>query len=191
MNPANVVTWARIALIPFFVYFLYEAADSPTMTSAAWTAVAIYVVATLSDYLDGYLARRLDVITPTGQFLDPLADKFLVGAAIFGLMAFKDFPVWAALLIAIREVVIVALRSAAMRRGNSMPASRHAKYKTTVQLLMVFVWLFPRAGAWVPVQDALLWAAVVITAYSGGRYLLLANKLLVRQPGTAGRSSKV
>lgn len=187
MNPANFVTWVRIALIPVFVYFMYEAGDSVRMTAAGWTALAIYVVATLSDYLDGYLARRLDVITPTGQFLDPLADKFLVGAALVGLIAFKGFPVWAALIIAVREVAIVALRSAAMRRGNSMPAGKHAKYKTTVQLVMVLAWLFPRAGAWMVVQDVLLYVAVLITAYSGIRYGLLSGRLLTRQPGRAPR----
>ncbi|MBW3590371.1 MAG: CDP-diacylglycerol--glycerol-3-phosphate 3-phosphatidyltransferase [Actinobacteria bacterium] len=187
MNPANVVTWIRIALIPVFVYFMYEAGDSTRMTAAGWTALAIYVVATFSDYLDGYLARRLDVITPTGQFLDPLADKFLVGAALVGLIAFKDFPVWAALVMAVREVAIVTLRSAAMRRGNSMPAGKHAKYKTTVQLVMVLLWLFPRAGAWMVVQDVLLYAAVLITAYSGLRYGLLSRRLLTRQPGPAER----
>lgn len=187
MNPANVVTWIRIALIPVFVYFMYEAGDSTRMTAAGWTALAIYVVATFSDYLDGYLARRLDVITPTGQFLDPLADKLLVGAALVGLIAFKDFPVWAALVIAVREVAIVTLRSAAMRRGNSMPAGKHAKYKTTVQLVMVLGWLFPRAGAWMAVQDVLLYAAVLITAYSGLRYGLLSRGLLNRQPGPAER----
>lgn len=190
MNAANLVTWARIALIPVFVYFVYEAGDSAQMTAAGWAALVTYLVATMSDYVDGYLARRLDVITPAGQFLDPLADKFLVGAALVGLIAFKGFPVWAALVIAVREVAIVALRSAAMRRGNSMPAGNHAKYKTTVQLVMVLVWLFPRAGGWVPVQDVMLYAAVLITAYSGMRYGLLSKQLLTRQPGAAGRTRR-
>lgn len=190
MNPANFVTWVRIALIPVFVYFMYEAGDSTHMTVAAWTALVIYVVATFSDYLDGYLARRLDVITPTGQFLDPLADKFLVGAALIGLIAFKGFPVWAALVIAVREVAIVALRSAAMRRGNSMPAGKHAKYKTTVQLVMVLAWLFPRAGAWIVVQEFLLYVAVAITAYSGIRYGLMSGQLLTRQSERTERSPK-
>lgn len=183
MNAANAVTWIRIALIPVFVYFMYETGDSSRMTAPAWTALAIYLVATLSDYLDGYLARRMDVVTRSGQFLDPLADKFLVGAALVGLIAFKDFPLWAALVIVVREVAIVTLRSAAMRRGNSMPAGKHAKYKTTVQLVMVLFWLFPRAGFWVTVQDVLMWAAVAITAYSGIRYGLLSRRLLTRPAG--------
>lgn len=178
MNPANVITWTRIALIPLFVYLMYRVGDSATMEPALWVAVAVYLVATLSDYLDGYLARKLDIITPMGQFLDPLADKLLVLAALVCLILFRGFPVWAAVVIVLREVAIVVLRSAAMRRGNSMPAAHHAKNKTAIQLVMVLAWLFPRTGPLVTVQDVLLYAAVAVTAYSGIRYALLSKKLL-------------
>ena len=178
MNPANVVTWARIALIPVFVYFMYQAGDSPRMEAATWWALAVYVIATFSDYVDGYLARKLNVITPMGQFLDPLADKFLVLAALVCLIVFRGLPVWATVIIVIREVAVVALRSAAMKRGNSMPAAHHAKNKTALQLVMVLAWLFPRTGSMVLVQDVLLYAAVAVTVYSGVRYGMLSKSLL-------------
>lgn len=185
-NPANLVTWARIALIPLFMALLYRAGSPEEMGSASWLALGVYLLATLSDYLDGYLARRLDVITPAGQFLDPLADKLLVGAALVGLIAFRAFPVWAAAVIAAREVAIVALRSAAMRRGNSMPAGRHAKNKTATQLAMVIAWLFPRQGFTSAAQDVLMYAAVAMTLVSGWRYAVLSKQLLTRrQPGPA------
>lgn len=186
INPANLVTWARIGLVPLFMVLLYRAGSSEGMGVASWLALGVYLLATLSDYLDGYLARRLDVITPTGQFLDPLADKILVGGALVGLIAFRAFPVWAAALIGVREVAIVALRSAAMRRGNSMPAGKHAKNKTATQLAMVIAWLLPRQGFTARAQDVLMYAAVAITLVSGCRYAVLSKQLLTRrQPGPA------
>lgn len=178
VNPANIVTWARIALIPVFVYLMYRAGDSTRMETATWWALVVYLVATFSDYLDGYLARKLDIITPMGQFLDPLADKFLVLAALISLIIFRGLPIWATVIIVVREVAVVALRSAAMRRDNSMPAAHHAKNKTALQLVMVLAWLFPRTGAMVVVQDVLLYAAVAVTVYSGVRYGLLSKSLL-------------
>ncbi len=184
MNPANIVTWARIALIPVFVYLMYQAGSARRISAELWLAVVVYLVATFSDYLDGYLARKLNAITPMGQFLDPLADKFLVLAALVCMILFRGFPIWATLIIVLREVAVVALRSAAMKRGNSMPAAHHAKNKTALQLVMVLAWLFPRTGALVPVQDVLLYAGVAITVYSGVRYGMLGRKLLTRAEGS-------
>ncbi|MDQ4149445.1 MAG: CDP-diacylglycerol--glycerol-3-phosphate 3-phosphatidyltransferase [Actinomycetota bacterium] len=182
MNAANFVTFARIALIPLFVFFMYASGSGERMDTASWLALATYMTASLSDYVDGYLARRFNTITKLGQFLDPLADKVLVGAALVTLIAFRGFPAWAAVVIAVREIAIVSLRSAAMSRGNSMPASRHAKHKTTIQLLMVLVWLFPRTGLNVLVQDLLVYAAVLVTVLSGLRYAVLSKQLLTRRP---------
>ena len=187
MNPANLITWARIALIPVFVYLMFQAGSSDRIEPVLWLAVVVYLVATFSDYLDGYLARKLDIITRMGQFLDPLADKLLVLAALVCLILFRGFPVWATAVIVIREVAVVTLRSAAMKRGNSMPAAHHAKNKTAVQLVMVLAWMFPRTGPMVLVQDVLLYAAVAITIYSGVRYGLLGRKLLTPAEGTTAR----
>jgi CDP-diacylglycerol---glycerol-3-phosphate 3-phosphatidyltransferase len=185
LNPANLVTFARLALIPVFMLFMYQAGGDVQMGGASWLALATYSIASLSDYLDGYLARRYSTITPLGQFLDPLADKLLVAAALMALIAFKGFPLWAALVIVVREIAIVALRSAAMSRGNSMPASSHAKHKTLVQLVMVLVWLFPRRGANIVVQDVLVYVAVLVTVISGMRYAMLSKELLTPR-GDAG-----
>jgi CDP-diacylglycerol--glycerol-3-phosphate 3-phosphatidyltransferase len=187
VNPANIVTWGRIALIPVYVYLMAQAGSSTRLQPVLWWALLVYVVATFSDYLDGYLARKLNVITPMGQFLDPLADKILVLAALVCLIVFRELPIWAAAIIVVREVAIVALRSAAMKRGNSMPAAHHAKNKTAVQLVMVLAWMFPRTGPMVLVQDLLLYVAVAITIYSGVRYGLLGRKLLTPAEGTTAR----
>jgi CDP-diacylglycerol--glycerol-3-phosphate 3-phosphatidyltransferase len=183
MNPANVLTFGRILLIPVFCYFMVQAGDGMVMGTAGWLALASYLIACLTDYVDGYLARKHQTITRLGQFLDPLADKFLVGAALVTLIYYRGFPVWAAVVIAVREVAIVALRSAAMRRGNAMPASGHAKRKTTVQLVMVIVWLFPRRGPNLLIQDVMTYAAVLITVISGMRYLMMTRRLLTPPTG--------
>lgn len=185
MNPANLITVARIVLIPIFLVFMHRAGDGTRMGAAAWAALIIYIVATFSDYIDGYLARKLKIITRLGQFLDPLADKFLVGAALVALIIYRGFPAWAAVVIAVREVAIVVLRFAAMRRGNSMPASRHAKYKTAVQLAMVLAWLVPPAGAMDVVQQILVYVAVAVTVWSGLRYAVLGKQLLTPAAGRA------
>jgi CDP-diacylglycerol---glycerol-3-phosphate 3-phosphatidyltransferase len=182
MNWANVVTFARIALVPVFVYLMYaDAADGGTPDGPGtwlWVAIVIFVVASLTDSLDGYLARRSNRITKLGIFLDPLADKLLVGAALVVLVDLRSFPLWAAVVIVAREIVISLLRSAALRRGRSMPASKFGKLKTATQLPMVVAWVLPRSG-WIAVtQDVLLVVAVAFTILSGAQYLLRVGELL-------------
>ena len=178
MNPANLITFTRVALVPFFVFFMYRAGAAGGIGVDTWLALVIYVTAVFTDYADGYVARKLNIITPLGQFLDPLADKFLVGGALLALIAYRDFPIWAAVIIAVREVAIVALRSAAMKRGNSMPASQHAKNKTAIQLFMVLAWIFPATGTMRTVQEIVAYVTVAVTVWSGLRYAVLSKKLL-------------
>lgn len=195
MNWANVVTFGRIALVPVFVALMYAdsrgASTGQGSTHAApWLAIAVFVVASLTDSLDGYLARRNKQVTRLGTFMDPLADKLLVGAALVVLVTLRGFPLWAALIIAVREVAVSLLRSAALRRGRSMPASRFGKAKTAIQLPMVVAWLLPRAGpgwAWMAVvQDVAVVAAVAFTILSGAQYFLKTRELLAPRTDLAG-----
>lgn len=165
MNLPNAITVGRIALVPLFVLLAYGDTDS-----AAIAAFSIFLVASLSDFLDGYLARRSSVITRAGEFLDPLADKLLVGAALFVLVATRSFPLWAALVIAAREVIIQGLRIRIVSTGGRLPASSLAKMKTVLQICMVSWWLLP----WDDVSFvhwAWLAAAVGVTLASGAGYL--------------------
>ena len=120
------------------------------------------------------------MITPLGQFLDPLADKLLVGVALLGLVLIRDFPLWAALVIIGREFAISILRTAGLRRGRSMPATIHGKIKTALQVPMVLIWLMPRRGTMLTVQDVVMWLAVAFTVISGAQYLMRARGLLDR-----------
>lgn len=164
MNLPNAITFGRVALVPVFLLFAYGDSDADQIT-----ALVVFLVASLSDSLDGYLARRSGTITRLGQFVDPLADKVLVGAALVALVADEGFPLWAALVIAVREVAVQVLRIRRTTGGRTMPASPFAKAKTATQLGMVSWWLFPweatNPGHWVWIA-----AALFTTAASGLEY---------------------
>lgn len=165
MNLPNAITIARIALVPLFVYFAYQ-----DTRSGAYSAFAVFVVASVSDFVDGYLARRGATITSTGEFLDPLADKLLVGAALVALVGTRSFPLWAALIIAVREVGIQIYRIRVVSAGGRLPASRFAKTKTVFQICMVSWWLLPWDSI-NPAHWAWLAAALITTIASGVEYL--------------------
>lgn len=164
MNLPNAITIARIALVPAFLVSAYT--DTP---AGAFVAFFLFLVASVSDSLDGYLARRGGTITRAGEFLDPLADKLLVGAALWALVATRGFPLWAAVLIAVREVVISILRIRVVNTGGRFPASRFAKWKTVFQIVMVCWWLLPWESQ-TAVHWVLLGAAVFVTLASGAEY---------------------
>lgn len=169
MNLPNAITLARIALVPVFLVFAWAEG-----TGAAVGAFLVFLVASLSDSLDGYLARKHGTISRAGQFLDPLADKLLVGAALVVLVATRDFPLWAALVIAFRELAVQILRIQIVRGGGDLPASPVAKWKTVVQITMVCWWVLPWAdhnlGHWV-----LLAGTLVVTVWSGTEYFFKAQ----------------
>jgi CDP-diacylglycerol---glycerol-3-phosphate 3-phosphatidyltransferase len=173
MNLPNGITMARIALIPVFVVLAYGESSA-----AAVGAFFVFGIASGSDMIDGYLARRWNIESRLGKFLDPLADKLLVGAALVVLVDAHDFPLWAALVIAIREVAVQILRIQVVRTGADLPASPAAKAKTFSQLGMVGWWLLPwsdiNAGHWI-----LLALAVATTVWSGAEYFMTARKAQV------------
>ncbi|MGH2755501.1 MAG: CDP-diacylglycerol--glycerol-3-phosphate 3-phosphatidyltransferase [Actinomycetota bacterium] len=171
MNLPNGITVGRIVLVPVFLVLAY--ADS---SAAAVGAFVVFLVASISDFVDGYLARRGGIVSKFGEFLDPLADKLLVGAALVVLVATRDFPLWAALLIAVREVAIQILRTRIVSVGGRLPASSMGKLKTVSQIIMVGWWLLPwdhiNVGHWM-----WLGAALLSTYWSGGLYLIKRDRL--------------
>jgi CDP-diacylglycerol--glycerol-3-phosphate 3-phosphatidyltransferase len=164
MNVPNAITIGRVALVPAFVVLAY----GNDTTSAIW-AFVVFIVASLSDFLDGYLARRSGLETRFGKFADPLADKLLVGSALYVLVDTREFPLWAALVIAVREVAVQVLRTRVVATGHDLPASKTAKLKTIIQICMVGWWLLP----WDEIGTA-HWAwltlALVATLYTGAEY---------------------
>ncbi len=170
-NLPNAITVARIALVPLFVALAYG-----TTRSAAITSWLVFFIASVSDLLDGYLARRHGTVSRAGEWLDPLADKLLVGAALWVLVDTRSFPLWAALLIALREVAVVLLRARIVNAGGSLPASPAAKAKTLLQIAMVSVWLLPLGVG--PVHWILLGAGLVAAYWSAADYFTRARSPL-------------
>ena len=134
------MTIARIALVPFFAVALL-AADG---RSVGWrlTATAIFLLAAVTDRLDGYLARRDNLVTDLGKMLDPIADKLLIGAGLIGLLVLGDLPWWVTVVILVRELGITAMRFMVLRYAV-MPASRGGKLKTVLQVVAIALFLLP------------------------------------------------
>jgi CDP-diacylglycerol---glycerol-3-phosphate 3-phosphatidyltransferase len=170
MNLPNSITAMRITLVPLFLVLAYGHS-----TIAAVTAFAIFVLASATDSLDGRLARSRGQTTRVGSFLDPLADKLLLAAALLVLVDHRGLPLWAALIIAFREIAVQILRIQIVRAGGDLPASSAAKVKTLLQSIMVGWWLLPwqhNPGHWL-----LLSVVLVATLWSGAEYFLRAQSV--------------
>ncbi|NLT91576.1 MAG: CDP-diacylglycerol--glycerol-3-phosphate 3-phosphatidyltransferase [Actinobacteria bacterium] len=189
MNLANSITVSRILLVPVFLVVLLGGLPEPWRDLAA---AAVFILAAATDKLDGYVARRNKQITTLGQFLDPLADKLLIAAALIALVAQDRVAAWVATVIIVREVAVSVLRIVGASQGVSIPADRYGKLKTVLQIVYIVYVLLPTAAiaGWIHVSTdvatALEWvlvAAVVgVTLYSGVRYYLNARGV-IRLPG--------
>ena len=165
MNWPNAITIVRVLLVPVFVVLAYSDSD----TGVLWSLI-VFGIASLSDFVDGYLARRWDITSPFGEWADPLADKLLIGAALVVLVDLRAFPLWAALVIAVREVIVQWIRAVIVKRGGALPASPAAKLKTVLQIGMVGWWLVPWESL-NPVHWAWVAAVVIATLWSGADYV--------------------
>lgn len=188
LNPPNIVTLFRIACIPLMVVILL----SPTREAGFWAA-AVFSLASASDWLDGYLARRMGIVTVFGKFLDPIADKLLVTAALVMILPFNRVPAWIVLVILAREIVITGLRSIASSEGIVIQASDLGKYKTIFQITAIIGLLLHYEYRWffgidhqlltVSMHNAgmfFLWIALALTVWSGVDYLVKFIKVIVR-----------
>ena len=174
VNIANALTLLRLLLVPVFVVLLL-ANGGHSDGWRVWACVA-FAVATVTDYIDGDLARSRGLVTDVGKVADPIADKALTGAALLGLSALGDLPWWVTVVILIREIGITALRFFVIRHGV-IPASRGGKAKTLVQNLAIGLYLLPLTGAAASVRFWLLGVAVVVTLVTGVDYVARAVHL--------------
>ena len=133
MNLPNKLTLSRVIMVPFFVAFLLLV---PQYTYFKWIALGIFIVASLTDLLDGYLARKLHLVTNFGKFMDPLADKLLVCSALIGLSSLDVIPAWITIIIIAREFIISGFRLIAAEKGTVIAARMWGKWKTTFQMIM-------------------------------------------------------
>lgn len=134
MNLPNKLTISRIVMVPFFVAFLLL---TPRYPYFKWIALAIFIVASLTDLLDGKIARKYNLITNFGKFMDPLADKLLVCSALIGLSSLGVIPAWITIVIISREFIISGFRLIAAEKGIVIAASMWGKWKTTFQMIMM------------------------------------------------------
>jgi CDP-diacylglycerol--glycerol-3-phosphate 3-phosphatidyltransferase len=162
----NVLSIGRIALIPIVVVLL-----GTDHAATRWLAVVVFVVGALSDLVDGYLARRHEMTTAVGAWLDPLSDKLFVIAPAVALTVNGDFPWWATAVIVLREVAVSLLRWRLDQRGVSMPASRAGKAKTLSQILAVGSAIAPLPSGFDPLVLTVVVLAVILTVASGLEYL--------------------
>lgn len=166
MNLPNKLTLLRIGLIPFFVGFLLAPVDW-----SRWVALGIFVIASLTDMADGKIARKYNLITNFGKFMDPLADKLLVCSALICLVELKRIPSWIVIIIIAREFIVSGLRQVAADSGIVIAASWWGKFKTTFQMVMVILMIVDlEALAWL--TTIVMWVAFGLTLISLVDYLI-------------------
>jgi cardiolipin synthase len=185
MTP-NLLTVGRIACIPVIVGTFYLDGNW-----ARWIACLVFVIAATTDYVDGYLARNWQQESPLGRWLDPVADKLLVGAAVLMLVGFDQAPLLPALTIVLREITVSGLREYMAEVSVGLPVSRLAKWKTAVQMTAIAFLLLGGAGpGWLPVEAIGwwgLWLAALLTLVTGWDYLKAGLHHMLRDPAPPGR----
>jgi CDP-diacylglycerol--glycerol-3-phosphate 3-phosphatidyltransferase len=173
-NVANGLTMLRLLLVPVFAVLLFH--DNGQNTVWRIWACVVFVLASVTDRLDGELARRRGLVTEFGKLADPIADKALVGTALVGLSALGELPWWVTVVILIREVGVTLLRFWVIRHGV-MPASRGGKVKTLLQGVAIGLYVLPLSGWLHVVAVIVMGAAVVLALITGVDYVARALRL--------------
>ena len=178
MNTPNKISILRILMVPVFMIFMMF----PFNEYSKLIAVAVFALASLTDGIDGYIARKYNQITTFGKFLDPLADKLLVMSALVAFIPVAGVPVWVVVVILGREFMVTSLRLIAAGKGVVIAADKWGKVKTISQMVwlnytLLMLWLFPEAG-WAHILFVVLMGIVVATTVLSGANYMLKNKAL-------------
>ena len=177
MNLPNKLTLFRVILIPFFIVILMTDCLG---TASKWTALAIFIVASLTDMLDGKIARKYGLVTNFGKFMDPLADKMLVCSAMICLTGMQKLAAWIVIVIVAREFIISGFRLIASDNGVVIAASYWGKFKTTFQMVMVILLIADIQIPWVKILTAAVtYAAVILTVISLIDYIV-RNRIVLK-----------
>jgi cardiolipin synthase len=193
LNFANILTMSRIAAIPAIVGFMML--KGPAWH---WVALALFVLACVTDWFDGYVARRLDQVSPLGRFLDPIADKLVVAAVLLILVSVRHIDGWAilaALIILCREILVSGLREFLAELRVGVPVSMLAKWKTTVQMVALGFLIVAKPASEVPINamligEILLWIAAGLTLITGYDYMTIGLKHMATQPSARSDASR-
>ena len=168
MTTATKITLVRVILIPFFMFFLIESGKAEAAASMRWIALAIFIIASLSDFVDGQVARRCNQVTNFGKFLDPLADKLLVVSCMIIFISQSRLPDWLVFVVIAREFAISGLRMVAASNGTVIAAGWSGKLKTFCTMVGLCVMMaFPGVYA---LDFAVGLVILVTTVYSGVEY---------------------
>ena len=168
MTTATKITLIRVVMIPVYMVFMYLSAGEPNVWM--WLSLAIFIIASLTDFIDGYIARNYNQTTDFGKFLDPLADKLLTLAAMCMFCEWGTFPAWALMLVLTREFAVSGLRMIAGPKGKVIAAGWSGKVKTASTMVGLCAWMAFPTIAWVGL--AVTAVIVVTTLYSGVEYFI-------------------
>lgn len=190
MNLPNRITITRILMIPLMLVFLLLDGEwlSQEIVLGDYSlplnqliSAILFIIAASTDGIDGYIARKYNLVTNLGKLLDPLADKLLVGTVLIGLVALGKCDAWIAVIIISREFAVTGLREVALLEGSVIAASKWGKAKTITQIIAISALLlnnFPFVWVSIPFDDIAIWIAAIITVYSGIDYFVKNKNVL-------------
>lgn len=168
MTTASKITLARVALIPVYMVLMYLSGGEAGIWM--WLALGMFIFASLTDYVDGYIARHCNQVSDFGKFLDPLADKLLTLAAMCMFCQWGCFPAWALMIVLTREFAVSGLRMVAGPKGKVIAAGKSGKFKTASTMIGLCVWMaFPGVAL---LGQIVMWMIVITTVYSGVEYFI-------------------
>lgn len=184
LNVPNTLSLVRVFLAPLVLLFLSLRISAPVpflslngaepLTLGDLLAAVVFIIAAITDSMDGYIARKHHLITTLGKFIDPLADKVLVIAAMIALVELQRIPGWIVLVIITREFVVTGLRLVAAAEGVVIAASKGGKLKTVFQIVALAMLILKLPGGM-----ALMWVAMILTVWSGMEYLIDGSRMLL------------
>lgn len=177
MNLPNTLTTIRMILIIPFVMIMQIAPDG----KGRFLALAIFIIASFTDFLDGYIARKNHLVTNFGKFMDPLADKLLVSAAMICLVSMDRLPAWMVIIIISREFAISGFRLIAADNGIVIAASWWGKFKTVSQMIMIILLIANLGGIFTVLENIFMWIALILTVVSLADYIWKNKKVLSMQ----------
>ncbi len=176
-NVPNVLSCFRILLVPILVVVLMTKFEGKE-----FVGLGLFLLAALTDFLDGFIARRWGLVTPLGKLLDPAADKILTSAAFISLVELDRVPAWIVVVIVAREFAISTLRSFAAAEQMVIAAAWSGKVKTITQVVAIALLIFyPQLGPLKPLGTIALWAALVLSIYSGIEYAVRYGRVVIRR----------
>ena len=178
MNLPNKLTVLRVLMVPFFVLFMLTDLGG---AANKWIALAIFVVASLTDLLDGKIARKYNLVTNFGKFMDPLADKLLVCSAMICLVEMDRLPAWIVIIIIGREFIISGFRLIASDNGIVIAASYWGKFKTVSQMVMIILLIADLGGGFAAAEQIFIYLALVLTVVSLIDYLWKNRQVISMQ----------